>query len=133
VIDFVTIATAGNATDFGNLTVARATYGAVSSKTRAVAMGGNAGAPGYANYNTIDFVTIASAGNATDFGDLITAISNASFASNSIIGLSMGGSNGTINTIEFITIASTGNASLFGELSSSQGEGAGCSDSHGGI
>jgi hypothetical protein len=133
VIDFVTIATAGNATDFGNLTVARATYGAVSSKTRAVAMGGNAGAPGYANYNTIDFVTIASAGNATDFGDLITAISNASFASNSIIGLSMGGSNGTINTIEFITIATTGNGSLFGELLSSQGEGAGCSDSHGGI
>ena len=133
VIDFVTIATAGNATDFGNLTVARATYGAVSSKTRAVAMGGNAGAPGYANYNTIDFVTIASAGNATDFGDLITAISNASFASNSIIGLSMGGSNGSLNTIEFITIASTGNASLFGELLSTQGEGAGCSDSHGGI
>ena len=133
VIDFVTIATAGNATDFGNLTVARATYGAVSSKTRAVAMGGNAGAPGYANYNTIDFVTIASAGNATDFGDLITAISNASFASNSIIGLSMGGSNGSLNTIEFITIATTGNASLFGELLSTQGEGAGCSDSHGGI
>ena len=133
VIDFVTIATAGNATDFGNLTVARATYGAVSSKTRAVAMGGNAGAPGYANYNTIDFVTIASAGNATDFGDLITAISNASFASNSIIGLSMGGSNGSINTIEFITIATTGNASVFGELLSTQGEGAGCSDSHGGI
>ena len=133
VIDFVTIATAGNATDFGNLTVARATYGAVSSKTRAVAMGGNAGAPGYANYNTIDFVTIASAGNATDFGDLITAISNASFASNSIIGLSMGGSNGSLNTIEFITIATTGNASLFGELLSTQGEGAGCSDSHGGL
>ena len=133
VIDFVTIATAGNATDFGNLTVARATYGAISSKTRAVAMGGNAGAPGYANYNTIDFVTIASAGNATDFGDLITAISNASFASNSIIGLSMGGSNGSLNTIEFITIATTGNASLFGELLSTQGEGAGCSDSHGGL
>tara|TARA_B100002019_G_scaffold175315_1_gene151532 strand:- start:26 stop:2158 length:2133 start_codon:yes stop_codon:yes gene_type:complete len=133
VIDFVTIATAGNATDFGNLTVARAHATAVSSKTRAVMMGGNAGAPGYANYNTIDFVTIASAGNATDFGDLITAISNSQPASNSIIGLSMGGSNGSINTIEFITIASTGNSSLFGELLSSQGEGAGCSDSHGGL
>ena len=133
VIDFVTIATAGNATDFGNLTVARATYGAISSKTRAVAMGGNAGAPGYANYNTIDFVTIASAGNATDFGDLITAISNASFASNSIIGLSMGGSNGSLNTIEFITIATTGNGADYGDLYLGQGEGAGCSDSHGGI
>ena len=35
--------------------------------------------------NTIDFVTIASTGNATDFGDLITMQENASFKSNSII------------------------------------------------
>ena len=132
VIDFVTIASASNATDFGNLTVAR-TSQAVSSKTRAVVMGGNAGAPGYANYNSIDFVTIASAGNATDFGDLITAISNASFASNSIIGLNMGGGNGNTNTIEFITIATTGNGADYGDLYLGQGEGAGCSDSHGGI
>ena len=132
VIDFVTIASASNATDFGNLTVAR-TCQAVSSKTRAVVMGGNAGAPGYANYNTIDFVTIASEGNATDFGDLITAISNTQPASNSIIGLNMGGSNGNTNVIEFITIATTGNAADYGDLYSTQGEGAGCSDSHGGI
>jgi len=132
VIDYVTIATAGNATDFGNLTVSR-TSQAVSSKTRAVVMGGNAGAPGYANYNTIDFVTISSTGDATDFGDLITAIANTQPASNSIIGLNMGGSNGSVNTIEFITIASEGNAQDYGDLIFTQGEGAGCSDSHGGI
>ena len=81
----------------------------------------------------IDFITIASEGNATDFGELITAISNSQPASNSIIGLNMGGGNGNTNTIEFITIATTGNGADYGDLYLGQGEGAGCSDSHGGI
>ena len=88
---------------------------------------------GSSTVNTIDFVTIASEGNATDFGDLITAISNSQPASNSIIGLNMGGGNGNTNTIEFITIATTGNGADYGDLYLGQGEGAGCSDSHGGI
>ena len=129
VIDFVTIASAGNATDFGNLTVARYLPSGVSSNTRAVMMGG--GSPS-AN-NTIDFVTIATTGNATDFGDLITAIISCGSASNSILGLNMGGGNGNTNTIEFITIATTGNAADYGDLYLGQGEGAGCSDSHGGL
>ena len=41
VIDEVSIASAGNASDFGDLTVARRTV-ATSNKTRGVAMGGNA-------------------------------------------------------------------------------------------
>ena len=55
-IDLVTIATAGNATDFGNLTLARAFCGGVSSSTRGVWGGG--GVPS-AKSNVIDFVTIA--------------------------------------------------------------------------
>ena len=129
VIDYVTIASAGNATDFGNLTVARYLPSGVSSNTRAAMMGG--GSPS-AN-NTIDFVTIATTGNATDFGDLITAIISCGSASNSILGLNMGGGNGNTNTIEFITIATTGNAADYGDLYLGQGEGAGCSDSHGGL
>ena len=130
VIDFVTIASASNATDFGNLTAARAFAQGVSNKTRAAMIGGYNGS---STVNTIDFVTIASEGNATDFGDLITAISNSQPASNSIIGLNMGGGNGNTNTIEFITIATTGNGADYGDLYLGQGEGAGCSDSHGGI
>ena len=130
VIDFVTIASASNATDFGNLTAARAFAQGVSNKTRAAMIGGYNGS---STVNTIDFVTIASEGNATDFGDLITAISNSQSASNSIIGLNMGGGNGNTNTIEFITIATTGNGADYGDLYLGQGEGAGCSDSHGGI
>jgi len=66
VIDFVTIASAGNATDFGDLTVARQYLAACSSTTRGLFGGGY----GSANSNVIDFVTIATTGNATDFGDL---------------------------------------------------------------
>ncbi len=129
VIDYVTIASTGNAIDFGNLTVARFSASGVSNNTRAAMMGG--GSP--SGDNTIDFVTIATTGNATDFGDLITGVATAQPASNSILGLNMGGGNGNTNTIEFITIATTGNAADYGDLYLGQGEGAGCSDSHGGL
>jgi len=69
VIDYVTIATLGNATDFGNLTVARTLAGGASNNTRAAFSGGST--PSYSN--VIDYVTIGSTGNATDFGDLPTA------------------------------------------------------------
>jgi hypothetical protein len=69
IIDFVTIATAGNATDFGDLTVARRIPGTSSNNTRGVFGAGIT----TVNVNTIDFITIATAGNATDFGDLTQA------------------------------------------------------------
>ena len=63
IIDYITIASVGNATDFGDLTVARNAPAACSSSTRGVFGGGNSS-------NTIDYITIATTGNATDFGDL---------------------------------------------------------------
>ena len=66
VIDYCTIATLGDFTDFGNLTAARRSGGACSSSTRGVKGGGTTPT----NLNTIDYVTIASTGNATDFGDM---------------------------------------------------------------
>src|SRR3990170_7845277 len=79
VIDYVTIASAGNAIDFGDLTVARYAPGSCSSTTRGLFGGGNDGAVS----NVIDYVTIASAGNATDFGDLTVARSNLAGCSSS--------------------------------------------------
>ena len=67
VIDYVTMATAGNATDFGNLTVARSVPASASNGTRATFGGGNSSS---ATDDTIDYVTIDTAGNATDFGNL---------------------------------------------------------------
>ena len=44
--------------------------GAASTEIRGVFYGGNTGP---ANVNTIDYVTIASTGNAADFGDAVAA------------------------------------------------------------
>ena len=64
-MDYVTIASTGDSTDFGDLTAARFGAAAAADKTRAIWAGG--ATPG--KLNTIDYVTIASTGNATDFGD----------------------------------------------------------------
>jgi hypothetical protein len=69
-IDYITIASTGNATDFGNLTVARGNgVKGDSNGTRGVFGGGLSGS----NKNEIDYITIANIGNATDFGDLTVA------------------------------------------------------------
>ena len=69
-IEFITIATKGNASDFGDLTEAKHNYGAgTSSQTRGIFAGTEKYSPQTYN-NTIEFITIASTGNAQDFGDL---------------------------------------------------------------
>ena len=64
-IEFVTISSTGNATDYGDLTDSRGSLTALASRTRAVFACGYS--PG--DVNTIDFITIASGGTAQDFGD----------------------------------------------------------------
>ena len=116
-INYFTIATAGNATDFGDLTNARTPSGAVGNLTRAVF---GAGAVGYTVTNVLDYITIASTGNATDFGDaLVSTYGLGGSCCNEIRGIFAGGyvtgSRG-VNIIQYVTIASTGNATDFGDL-----------------
>ena len=69
-IEFFTIASAGNGTDFGDLITARITAsGSTSNSTRGVIAGGMAPSPTF-NLNSIEFYTIATTGNAQDFGDI---------------------------------------------------------------
>ena len=68
-IEYITIASTGNATDFGDLTVGRNSVAAESNSTRAVFQGGGGWGNGTTARTTLDYVTIASTGNATDFGD----------------------------------------------------------------
>jgi hypothetical protein len=71
-IDYVTMSSSGNATHFGDLTVARHSPAGASSKTRTVFAGGYTDqSDSNTDVNNMDYITIASAGNATDFGDLI--------------------------------------------------------------
>ena len=117
-IDYVSIPTTGNATDFGDLSVARYGVGACASSTRGVFAGGNNAA---SDQNVIDYITIASTGNATDFGDLSTSRYANAGLSNSTRGLFGGGDTGPSNVIDYITIASLGNATDFGDLTVARG------------
>jgi len=116
-IDYVSIASTGNAADFGDATLARQTSPSlISSTTRTVFAAGYSDSVTYAT--TIDYVTIASTGNATDFGDLSVGRYNAAGCSNATRGIHFNGDqqSGTDNTIDYITIASTGNATDFGDM-----------------
>ena len=113
---------AGNATDFGDLTVARHASSSIGNDTRAIFAGGWDNYAGSSRSNVIDYITYTTTGNATDFGDVAATTSDAnSSASNNVRGITFGGrlySDGTLsNSIEYLTIASTGNATDFGDLS----------------
>ena len=71
-IEHVTIASEGNTVHFGDLTVARNGSGSGGGGTRGLWAGGTGVAPSYTYSNIIDFITISSAGNAEDFGDIAT-------------------------------------------------------------
>ena len=120
-IEYVTIATTGDAVDFGNSTDGRAFGGGCQSSVRGIHAGGTTnGAPSYGTVNTIDFVTTASLGDATDFGDLSAIRSHPGGASNATRGLFCGGYvPGNLDVIDFITIATLGNAIDFGNFISS--------------
>lgn len=127
VIQYVTFASAGNATDFGDLLYKAQGVGGCNSATRGL-FGAGAGS---VYENTINYITIASVGNATDFGDLTEGRFYPACFSSSTRGVWAGGSNasGYRNVIDYVTIASTGNASDFGDLTVARDAVAGCSTS----
>ena len=124
-IDFITISTAGDAGDFGDMTSHRVQGAAGSSNTRGVY--GNGEAPSITD--RIEFITFSSTGDAQDFGDTTDGRrrANGMGLSNQTRALFNGGySPGTVNTIDFITIASTGNAKDYGDLTVARESGACC-------
>ena len=84
--------------------------------------------------NTIDYVTIASTGNAQDFGDSTDARENPTATSDSIRGVFAGGyTPSDTNLIEFIIIPAMSNALDFGDLTAARREFGACSSGHGGL
>jgi len=129
VIDRISIATTGNATDFGDLTAARKFVGAASNASRAVFAGGGNEA-GSTTVATMDYVQYGSNANATSFGSLSQAGNGPAGCANSTTGL-FGGrfDNAFFNTIDYITFSTTGNAVDFGDLTAARVNGAGASSS----
>lgn len=122
VIEYITIAAEGNSVDFGDLVSARENLaiGQINSAVRGIFTGGYGPAPGYALFNTIEYVTISTTGNTQDFGDLTQGRHSSGAMCSSTRGALAGGwaSPGVrVNTIDFITIATLGNAQDFGDTS----------------
>tara|TARA_R110000772_G_scaffold258049_1_gene375091 strand:- start:8 stop:1045 length:1038 start_codon:yes stop_codon:yes gene_type:complete len=116
VIDYVSIASTGNALDFGDLTVIRnSATASVESSSRGIFAGGYSPSSS-GNINTMDYVTILSTGNATDFGDLATADGQNTGVSSGTRGVFTAGTNN--REMHYVTISSTGNTTSFGDLSS---------------
>ena len=134
-IEFITIATTGNGQDFGDLNGGAIGYhfrGSICDSTRGLFAGGYN--PSNQVQNKIDFVTIATTGNATDFGDLSVARRSGGGTSNSIHSIFAGGYlPGVSNTIDRVSIQSTGDAVDFGDFFFKVHENSGSSDSHGGL
>jgi len=102
-------------TDFGDLTVARGEVGGYSNSTRGI-IGGGAG--GFYGIGTIDYVTMASAGNAIDFGDMSAADRNQQCrAAGSQTRAIFGGFESEPDRTDYITPSTTGNATDYGNLS----------------
>ena len=119
-MEYVEIATLGNALDFGDLFQGGYYAGSVSSPTRGLYAGGHN--PGPSVISTIQYLTIASLGNTVRFGDLTDARSGMAGGGNSVRGIFCGGYVPTApsgkkfrQTIDYVTIASEGNATTFGE------------------
>jgi len=134
-IDFVTIATTGACTDFGDIQGANGRYGGATfaDPTRAVYAGGVTGATPNA-LDTIDRVQIATQGDGTDFGDLTTAKRYTTGASDSTRGVVYaGGSPSDSTVIEYITIQGGGGSTDFGDATVARAHIAGMSNSIRGV
>jgi len=118
-IDYVTVSTTGNATDFGDLGTVMEAAASASDSTYGVIGGGRDGVQPQDYQNIIQYVTIETPSNATDFGDLTVARAELGGCGNATRGVFSGGygnTNGIFNTIDYVTIASTGNATDIGDL-----------------
>ena len=137
VIDFVTIRSTGNATDFGNLNNGISSMGAASNAVRGVVCGGTPDNQS-TRLNHIDFITIATKGNAIEFGDLLNvSIAGCTVANSTRFvhhrGRTDSGHGSRVNILEFAEIASTGNTQDFGDLVDDQSDRDGISNGHGGL
>ena len=117
-IEFFNIQSDGVVTEFGELITSRRGCGGCSSSTRGLIGGGTASNPSPTFTNSMEFITIATTANGTDFGDLNNASRNIGGFSNQTRGLFAGGGDNPalIDVIDFFTIASTGDATDFGNL-----------------
>jgi len=135
VIDKISIGSTGNATDFGDTSVARDRLSSGGNSTRGLAAGGRESSTSYVD--TIEYITFASASNTTDFGDLTSArrkMASMTSSTRSIFGAGeLNTFYGNVDTIDYVTTASTGDATDFGDTSEDRSNMAGFSSTTRGV
>ena len=124
VIDNFPFAAGGNATDVGDLTVARNNMSAASEKESYAYVVGGANSGG--NTNVIDRFSLTTNGNATDVGDLSSICTWTASSSSESHGYCCQSYNGgNINVIERYAFQATATVSDVGDLHASNPGGAG--------
>ena len=124
-IDFVTMASTGDSSDFGELIQQRFDFnGSVGNGVRAIFAGGySQTSPAATFFKSIETVNVQTRGTATKFGELSATRGRTTSTSNStrgLVGIGGGpGPTGRTDTIEFITLSTEGNVTDFGNLVSS--------------
>ena len=115
-IDYITIETAGNAIDFGDLNYTdNNVCSSAASRTRGMWFGG--GTEPDAENDNISYLTIASTGDAADFGNLTQARRGSAAVASATRAVICGGRTpGIQNIMDYVTMASTGNAVDFGDI-----------------
>jgi len=126
IIDYWDITSAGNATDFGDLSDTREDMAACSSGSKGYYFTGwdynTGGSSGYTN--VIEYITFASTGNATSHGTLGTPRQLLGGCSDGTTGLCAGGHDhdySPFDIIDYLTLSTSGNASDFGDLTVARG------------
>ena len=137
VIDYITIQTLGNSADFGDLTQKRSHLDAGSNAIRGIFVQGIDVTPSTTPVNTLDYVTIASLGNAVDFGDAVQTVYGRAVSTSPTRMVMACGSTGSADfeEMDYVQIMTTGNAIDFGDGNPTSGlEGpVGFSNGHGGL
>lgn len=129
IIEYITIASVGNGTDFGDLVGTFYYVAGASNGTRALFGGGyKNGASSSHESNDIQYVTIDTAGNAADFGDLTATLIGVAASSDATYVLFFGGRNSVRNNIDYVTAATAANATDFGDMTYSASEHGAVSD-----
>ena len=132
-IQFITMSTLGNSSDFGDLTSTRRAGAGGGNSVRAIYAGGER-YPSSLAVQTIDFITIATLGNSLEFGDSITGIGRGSSANSPTrMVYNTGNYNSSPSGLEYIQIMTTGNSIDFGNLANGRWGPAGTSNGHGGL
>ena len=139
-IDFITFSSSGNANSFGDLNYEACSSAGFSDATRGIFSGGyDANTSPYPRTTAMGFITIASTGDSTDFGDCVERGRKDTCFSNSTRGFTCGGNNRidspnpntSHDRIEMTIIQTKGSTVDFGEFGDDNGL-TGSTQCHGG-